>query len=148
MAMNPLVRAIPKQGSHESVLDESRSSMFRQSVRTLPIRTCSGILILARFLMSKRFHFDGKARLTGIKRWRGGEISLERNERRKSSPLAGAGKSTYPYTDYGGRRRRPAVAQGGGSRCDGAQPDGDCYPGFGDRIKAGSKCCGRLLGCL
>lgn len=41
--MNPLVRAIPKQGSHESVLDESRSSMFRQSVRTLPIRTCSTI---------------------------------------------------------------------------------------------------------
>jgi hypothetical protein len=37
-----------------------QQSMFRQSVRTLPIRTCTGILILARFLSSKRFPFDGK----------------------------------------------------------------------------------------
>ena len=98
--MNPLVRAIPKQGSHESVLDESRSSMFRQSVRTLPIRTCSGILILARFLIVETVPFRRKAWLTGIKRWRGGGISLERNERRKSSLLAGVGRSPYPHTDY------------------------------------------------
>src|SRR5258705_10000959 len=36
-------------------------SMFRQSVRTLPIRTCSSILILARFLIVETIPFRRKA---------------------------------------------------------------------------------------
>src|SRR6476659_9829421 len=38
-------------------------SMFRQSVRTLAIRTCSSILILARFLIVETIPFRRKARL-------------------------------------------------------------------------------------
>jgi hypothetical protein len=53
-------------------------SMFQQSVRTLPIRTSSGILILVRFLIAETVPLRRKARQLVYLKLYGGRIGWGR----------------------------------------------------------------------